>query len=884
MNNTIEISSIIKKRTLGLVFVLGAASLAFAQEKINVTGKIADKNNVAVPYASVSFTNKANKQLSDAALTDENGAYMIALVPGNYDITIEAIDYKKYTSTKLISPSDKSGNFTIEKESAATLTPTKEIEGVTIVAASTKAYKVDLDKKTYNVNSDILSKGGNLQDVLQNVPSVTVDTDGSVSMRGNTNVRFLINGKPSSLLGIDDGANALQSIPSESIDRIEVITNPSSKYEASGTAGILNIILKKEKKSGFNGSVTGTLGYLPRTNLNANLNWRKGDWTWYVNGGGGYNENESSSKNNTRRFETIDQIPSNNDSFPFVKSSEQTGKDERDGQNYNLTAGVVRDINDKTSINLSGMIRSFDNNSVGLNTYDETLFNSFFEERRDQDNKIFYEEVGPRYQSEAYRTRENIGKNKNFATQIDFGIDQKIGDNGQNLSVSGSYQTNKSDGDSVINQTASETSEYGTTSSSSLTNVLNSSTTNTFIGKADYELPIGENSRFEAGARYDFNKNDYNYFVDQNQNGGAFSPRLDFTSNTTYKENILGAYAQFKSKIGEKFAYQLGLRSETSAIDINFDAYRLNSTTGNYEPYQENVKKNYTKFFPSAFLSYDLGNDDQILLNFSRRINRPRAFSLIPFMSFNDDRNYFRGNPDLNPSYENSYELGYSISKKKFTINPTLYYKKSEDEQNRYSYMDISGAVNTIPFNIGSETNYGLDLNGTYDPFTWWKMMLSADLYGYKNEGTFNLFPENPATEMDFSGDVFSYRLRLNNTFKPTKTLSVQIQSFYRAGEKTAMNNRKAMYGVDLGATQTIWKGNGTIAFNVRDLFNTRRMRNTVNTPQYSMERKMQWQPRQFSVSLTYRFKQGERVDVKKKGKDINNNYSGEDEMGGGGM
>ena len=872
MNNTIEISSIIKKRTLGLVFVLGAASLAFAQEKINVSGKIADKNNVTVPYASVTFTNKANKQLSDAALTDENGAYMIALVPGNYDVTIEAIDYKKYTSTKLITPSDKSGNFIIEKEAGATLTPTKEIEGVTIVATSSKAYKVDLDKKTYNVSSDILSKGGNLQDVLQNVPSVSVDTDGSVTMRGNSNVRFLINGKPSSLLGIDDGANALQSIPSESIERIEVITNPSSKYEASGTAGILNIILKKEKKAGFNGSVTGSLGYLPRTNLNANLNWRKGDWTWYVNGGGGYNENESSSKNERTMKDDVSSLASKK--FPFIQYTKQNAEDTREGQNYNVTAGVVRDINDKTSINLSGMIRTFKNDSNSLNSYQEKIW------LNDDDNVL-----NP-YLTDVLRDRNSIGTNENFATQIDFGIDQKLDDNGQNITVSGSVQSNKSDSYSqIFDNTDTFIGNTLFNNKMSLNNVFSESKSNTFIGKADYELPIGDYSRFEAGLRYDYNKNGYDYFVDQSDNGGGDYTKFGFTSNTVYKENILGIYTQFKSKIGEKFAYQLGLRGENSTIDIDFNYFKETAPGSNiWNPANDKVKKEYFKLFPTVFLSYNITDSSQFLLNYSRRINRPRAFSMIPFMSFNDDRNYFRGNPDLNPSYENSFELGYSISKKKFTINPTLYFKKSEDEQNRYSYLDNDGAMNTIPFNVGSKTNYGLDLNGTYDPFNWWKMMVSADLYGYKNEGGFNLFPEIDETFMDFSGEGFSYRLRWNNTFRPTKNLNIQIQSFYRAGEKTLMNNRKAMYGVDFGATQTIWKGNGTIAFNVRDVFNTRRMRNEINTAQYFSTNERQWQPRQFSVSLTYRFKQGERVDVKKKNKDINNNYSGEEEMGGGGM
>ncbi|MDR2235139.1 MAG: TonB-dependent receptor [Chryseobacterium sp.] len=858
MNQT-EIVSIFTKKTLALTFVLSAAAMAFAQEKAGVTGMIVNKNNQPVPYASVTFSNKANKTLSDAVLTDEKGQYKLELAPGNYDITVEAIDYKKSIVNKSVTGPGNIGALSIEPEATTTLDgKTQEIQGVVITAAATKPYKVELDKKTYDPSQDIVSKGGNLQDVLSNVPSVSVDTDGTVSMRGNSNVRFLINGKPSSLLGIDDGANALQSIPADQIERIEVITNPSSKFEASGTAGILNIILKKDKKMGFNGSVTGSIGYLPRTNLNANLNWRKGNWTWYVNGGGGYQRNESTSKNLTIRKDDISTLDPTK-AFPFTQYSNQDGKSKREGDNYNLTAGFAHDFNDKTSINFSGMIRSFDTDQKVLNTYNEIIYDT------------------PASSNNLIRERNSFGNNKNFATQLDFGLDQKIGENGQLLSASASYQTNKSDGTNQIVQ-KSYIDHVLQNTGNSINNVSTDAKTDTFIGKLDYELPIGEQSKLEAGARYDYNKNTYDYFVDQSNNGGTPYTRYDFTSNTVYSENILGVYAQFKSKIGEKFAYQLGLRSETSKIDINFQNFDETGAPKN----TPEVNKNYTKLFPSVFLSYDLAKNNQLLLNYSRRINRPRAFSLIPFMSFDDDRNYFRGNPNLNPTYENSFELGYSLSKKKITFNPTLYFKRSEDEQNRYQYVDETGAVNTVPFNVGTETNYGLDLNGTYDPFSWWKMMLSADLYGYKNTGSYNLFPENPRTLNDFSGSGFSYRIRFNNTFKPTKNLSLQVQSFYRAGEKTAMNNRKAMYGFDLGVSQTIWKGNGTIGFNIRDIFNTRKMRNYANNAQFTRDMEMQWQPRQFALSFTYRFKQGEKIDTKPKvKKDINSNTNGDDDQGG---
>lgn len=851
MTDKIEISSIIRKRTLGLVFVLGAASLAFAQQKVNVSGKIVDKQNQPVPYASVSFNNKASKLNSDATLTDEKGDYKLDLMPGNYDIIIEAIDFKKSTLNRQITAAGNLGNFSVEAEAAVTNTKTQDIQGVVITAQAVKPYRVEIDKKVYDPSLDIVAKGGNLQDVLANVPSVDVDTDGTVSMRGNSNVRFLINGKPSSMLGIDDGANALQSIPADQIERIEVITNPSSKYEASGTAGILNIILKKSKKVGFNGSVEGTLGYLPNTRLNTNLSWRKGAWTYYINGGGGYNRNKS--KNNSDFNSYLDPQTLNDG---FSMRSVQNGINEGENKSYNVNTGFVVDVTDKSTLNASVMFRNFNNESTGQTDY----FDSVIIKDR---NATGYPNV-PYTLQDQYTNRLNTGTNVNNSFQADLGFEQKIGDKGQLLSLATSYQKNKSDGTSLITENGYDNELDVATNT--INNILTVSENSTFLAKADYELPIGEASKLEAGARFDSNKNDYDYYVDQSQNNGPVSVLPNFTSNTFYNENILAGYAQFKSKI-ENFGYQVGLRAENTNINVDFQ--RVSDAE------KKNVEKNYLKFFPSVFLSYDLGKNNQLLLNYSRRINRPRSFFLIPFMSYNNNRNLFSGNPDLNPTYENSFELGYSLSKSKFSLNPTLYFKKSEDEVNMYQYSGLNEQGNTVlytmPVNAGSETQYGLDLNATYDPFKWWKIMASADVFGYKNEGSYEDF--------DFSGDGFSSKFRLTNTFKPTKTTSFQIQGFYRGAQNTVSTQRKAMYAVNLGASQTIWKGSGTISFNIQDIFNTRSRESFVTTPSYSQYNYMQWQPRQFSVSLSYRFKQGDKVEQPKRKKDINNNASGDEDQ-----
>ncbi|UZT97833.1 TonB-dependent receptor [Chryseobacterium fluminis] len=856
MNQT-EIINIFTKKALGLTFVLSAAAFAFAQEKVNVSGTVVNDSSQTVPYASVTFTNKENKALSDAALADEKGQYKLDLVPGIYDVTIEAVGYKKSLVNKQITAPGNIGVLTIEPDETANLTApkdqkTQEIQGIVLTAASTKPYKVELDKRTYDPSQDIVSKGGNLQDVLSNVPSVSVDTDGTVSMRGSSNVRFLINGKPSALLGIDDGANALQSIPADQIEKIEVITNPSSKFEASGTAGILNIILKKTKKTGFNGSVIGTLGYLPQTNLNTNLNWRKGNFTWFLNGGGGYRESKNTSRNN----DYFNNAVLADDLVQRDTNSESKSKN----NNYNASAGIIYDITDKTSVNASGTVRTFENENFGNIDYGYTPL------------------TNPFYTS----TRKTTGRNNNLAFQGDFGLDHKFDDKGQNLSLSLSLQRNRSYNDTDIEDTGF-----------SLKNIVNQYTLNkSFIAKADYELPVGEYSKLEAGYRLDINNNTYSNDVLEGElvENPTLSYLAPYTYDALYKETFNAFYLQFKSKIG-KLNYQLGLRDEISTIDINYQNLVPN------EP-ALNKTKNYNNLFPSVYLSYEIAKDNQFLLNYTRRIDRPRSFFMIPNPNYNDNQNIFDGNIDLNPSYVDSYELGYSISKKKFTINPTLYYRHQTDDTKMLVYnilaTDIDGDVlepkriesHTKPINLGTDDRFGLDLNFSWDATSWMKFLGNVDVFGYNTKGSilYDTFDRdnNPIQDVaNFEGKGFSTRARLTSTFKVDKTFSFQLQGFYRGGQKSAYQDRKDMYAINFGASKTIWKGNGTLAFNVQDIFNTRAMRSTTYTANSIRDSYMQWQPRQFTVSLTYRFKQGEKIEQPKRKKDINSNATGGDEQGG---
>ena len=846
MTSKFEITSIIRKKALGFTFVLSAASLAFAQQKTMISGEVTATQNVKIPYASINFTNAGNKTLSDAALTDADGKYSISLTPGKYLVTIEAIDFKKFTTELVVTSAAAVKKFSITPENDSN-ERTKNIEGVTITAQNTKPYRVELDKKIYDPATDLISKGGNLQDVLSNVPSISVDTDGTVSMRGNTNIKFLINGKPSAMLGIDEGSDALKSIPADQIERIEVITNPSSKFEASGTAGILNIILKKSKKLGFNGSVTGTVGYLPQTSLNTNLSWKRGAWSYFINGGGGYSRSKFV---NNQEYRSL-LLPENmKDRSTFYSKQDNDGKGE--SNSYNVTTGFVVDLTEKSALNASVMFRNFTFDSNDTGNYFETFVAK---------NSAGNPPVTTTSLFDLTTNRMSDGIRKNNSFQADLGFDQKIGDKGQLLTLAGSFQNSKSNNDSSADEKSFTTTGFN----SRLQNDVFSTTENTvYLGKADYELPLGELSKFEAGLRFDYTKNDYDYAVNESRNNSAFLPLADFTSKTLYTEKIGAAYGQFKSKIGN-LGYQLGLRVENTNIDIDFRSAR--------EGKQVQKQKEYTGFFPSAFLSYEVTKGSQFLLNYSRRIQRPRSFFLVPFNSYNT-RSLFEGNPDLNPTYENSFEFGYSLSKSKLTLNPTLYFKKSEDQINFYQRRSTNSTGGTVvlttPVNAGSNENYGLDLNGSYDAFKWLRIMGSVDLYGYRNKGQY--------FETDFDGEGFSTRMRLTTTFKPDKNTSVQLQGSYRGAENTAVNNRNAMYVLNAGASRTILKGDGTLTFNIQDVLNSRAREFTYNGPDYTQYSFMQFAPQQFTLSFTYRFKQGDKVDQPKRKKDVNSNFRGDEE------
>lgn len=792
---------------------------SFAQT-VNIKGKVTDEKNHPLEYATVSVQNP--ETLSEVAVdyTNAKGEFSIDIDAGNYILYIESFTGAKFEKEVQISKNEDIGVFKIEEEPVVTL------KSAELTGSSAPVYRMELDKKVYDVSKDPLSKGRSLSEALENVPSVQVDGEGNVSLRGNDNVRILVDGKQSALISGPDIASALKNLPSDIVDRIEVITNPSARYDAEGSAGIINIVLKKGKLKGFNGSVNVSGGIPTTAGVSANLNYRIGKWNLFTNLGYRYSDSERESESYTTRFNQ-----------GIASSYENMNGETTDSRsNYNLMLGTDFYLDDNNIFTLSGTYRKSETSG------DSELKYLDFDSDHNQT-------------ASSSRTQKQDGNQKSL--EGNFNYKRKFNDKGHELT----FDAKSSYNDEPRNSSLKEIGNLVNSSERTFDSEKNKNTTLS----ADYAYPFAEKSKFEFGARADFNNIISNFKVDS-LSGEDWIPLNKYTSETDYQQNVFAAYTQFGQAFG-KFSYFAGLRVENSNVTVNSV---LNHSV---------VKKNYTDLFPSLFLNYEFESTDQLQLSYSRRIRRPSSWFLIPFSSYSDNRNLFMGNPDLNPQYTDSYELSYITKIGKLTMTPNIYYSRTHDNIQRYQSMTDNGVFVSRPINVGTDDRFGGELTFTLRAFSWWSMMGNVNLFGYKTRGEYtDIFTDistgQTITQVtNFDGDGFSWFGRLSNTFNLPSKISMQISGMYRAGTRTAQSNRKPMYGVDLSFNKDIFNDNATISFSIRDLFNTRGFRATSYGESFTMDSKFRWGVRSFNVSFSYRFNQSKRDQRKKDQKDNNKDF-----------
>lgn len=788
------------KKILIVALTLFLSITAFAQrpesKKITITGKVIEKGtNLPLEYATIVFENSTTKQLS-GGITDENGNFKFEVTAGNYNVRAEFISFKNVIIPQKVFNADTNLG-TIQMQ--ADVAQLNEVE----VIAEKSTVEIKLDKRVYNVGKDMMVKGGTVSDVLDNVPSVTVDAEGTVALRGNENVKILIDGKPSGLAGINI-ADALKLLPADAVEKVEVITNPSARYDAEGGGGIINIILRKGKANGVNGSVMVNAGDPETYGTSINLNKKSDDYNLFSNIGYNYRNNPGNSMVDAEYFNSDGSISR------FIK---ERRKNDRLSEGYNANFGI--DLNLSKSLTWTNALTFRENNGKNPD-------NVFFYNFDASNNPTFV------------RNRLNDQKSDEFSIEYSSNFTKKFKKDDHKLTVDfASSQNRENEFASIYDQVLGNPASLFTQETS------NKNTQQRNLIQSDYVLPIGKNGRFEAGYRGNFLKNLTDFVV---------TPVSTFSNTLEYIENVNALYTQYGSKIN-KFSYFFGLRFEDSHIEVN--SLSLN----NY-----NTKK-YNNLFPSATFNYEFSESSSVSLSYSKRINRPRGRFLNPVSSLSSNINIFQGNPDLNPSYTDAIDLGYLKRWKKLTFNTSAYINVTNDAFQfirKESGLFVEGVpvILSTPINLSKEYRAGFEFNLNYTPYKWWRLNGNFNLFRNETQGNYSYVDYVGNTvNQNFDNVALTWFSRISSKITLPYKIDWQTNATYNAPQTNAQGKSLGVASMNLAFSKDVLKDKASISLNVSDVFNSRKRIMETNIPNVvSSYSEMQWRVRQVMLTFTYRF------------------------------
>ncbi|MFZ6051488.1 TonB-dependent receptor domain-containing protein [Halocola ammonii] len=775
-----------------LFFLLVTANIALAQSNPTVEGKVKDENGAPIPYATVALYSQSDSTLVQGAATDVNGEFKVQAQPAVYYLQISFLSYQKKTI------SDINLNSGDRDLGEIKLTPGSVALEEAVVETERSQMELKLDKRVFTVGQDLSNQGGSASEVLDNVPSVTVDVEGNISLRGSNNVQILIDGKPSGMVG-SDPAEALRQIPGDLIERVEVITNPSARYQAEGEVGIINIILKKDERKGLNGTFTGTAGYPENFGASFNLNFRREKINWFAQYGIRYRDLPGGGN----RFREVN-AP---DTAYIFRSEEERS---RGGISHNFRAGADFYLKNDNSITISGLYQHENGLNTEVNTYRDFDIDGNFlgEEARDQEEIEIENTVEAAFN---HKKKFDGDDDHTWETIINFYNEEDTED---------SDLTETSDD---ANVPPLEQDAYNTENEQN------------FLFQSDYIRPIGEEGKFETGMRISNRIIENDYSVRIREQGGEWMTVDTLDNNFRYDETIYAGYMMYGNALN-KFNYQFGVRSEYSVIGTEL-----------IKSAEEN-DRDYINFFPSIHLGYEFNEQHTMQLTYSRRLSRPRFRSLLPFSNFSDDRDFYRGNPDLNPEFTDSYEAGYLYFGEKGSFLSSVYYRHRTGVIERIAVQTENGNNTRFPVNLSVQDAYGLEFNFSYQPVEWYSVNSDFNFYRAITVGEYN--------GQSYNADTYTWYARMNNKFSIDTKTDAQISARYRAPRETTQGRVKALYSIDLSIARDVLDGKGTLAFNVRDVLNSRRWRQVLDQPTFYEESEFQWRARQFILTFTYRLNQ----------------------------
>lgn len=791
----------VRSLTAAILFI-SACLIPFAshaQGKFRVTGKVLDSLNLApLGFATVRIVNAETSALVNGAITGDDGVFNLDLQAGRYVAEIDFMGYQSYRSRA----------FSLSKEQDAhdlgsvRLSSSSRTLDEVVIQAEKSSMELTLDKRIFNVGQDLANKGGTATDILMNVPSVSVDPEGGVRLRGSDNVRILIDGKPSGLVSFK-GGSGLQQLQASMIERVEVITNPSARYEAEGMAGIINIVLKKDNSQGFNGSFEVITGHPINYGAAANINYRHRKVNFFVNYSVAYREQP----NVGRQYQEVYDAG-------LTHVTQQSNNGYITGFNNSIRGGIDFFFSEKSVLTGSYLWRRSDASRITNILYEDFLNPGntslgHTERRQDED------EVEPNSEYSLIYKRSFSRKGHELTGEVKY-LDNWESSN--QLFTTKIYPANS--------DVAAETIETS----------LNDEYEKQFLVQIDYVQPFAKEGKFETGVRTSFRDMENDYIVSRKNDSGGFDPLPGLDNVFLYNENIHAAYGILGNKTG-KVSYQAGLRAEWTDVKTTL-----------VETNEVNPRK-YANLFPSAHATLDLPAQNAIQASYSRRVRRPFYNDLSPFMTFSDNRNFFSGNPDLNPEFSNVFEVGHIKYFEIGTLTSSVYYRDTDDKIQSIRTVDpVTGFARTMPRNLKGEQSYGIEFVSNLTPVKWWKVDLNFNFFHSKIDAS-NI-------DENYMRTTYSWFARATNRFSLPKGFDTQIRANYEAAQKTAQGERKALYYIDLSASKDVLKGRGTLILSVLDLFNSRRMRTITEGEDFYTYGNFQFRRRQINLTFSYRIKQ----------------------------
>lgn len=791
-------------KNLYLLLLVGClGSSVFAQTPVSVRGTLVDEQNAPVPFTTVALHRSADSALVAGATANEAGTFTIPVAAGQYYLKISSVAYL----SKVISPV-RVANADVQIGTVVLKTSAQRLAEV-VVQGEKSQMELALDKKIFNVGKDLANAGGTAIDVMRNIPSVAVDVEGNISLRGSGSVRILIDGKPSGLVSFKGGAG-LQQLQGSQIERVEVITNPSARYEAEGMGGVINIVLKKERQEGFNSSVDLITGYPANLGVATNLNYRKKNLNFFVNYTIAYRRRPGRN--------SLYQEVYRNDSTLI---SQQNGDFRQRVMNNNIQAGIDYFFNERNILTGSYTYRGSKGKryaDIYYRDFVNSMANPLGVTYRTQDET----ETEPNSEYAITYKRSFLRKGHELSADI------RLLDNWESSDQLFTQQLYKPDGRTPAIPLNRQRS-------------VNDEGEKQLLLQIDYVHPFAKQGKFEAGVRSSDRDMTNDYSVTQQNNAGVYVPLPGLTNNFVYEEKINALYGIVGNKNG-RLSYQAGVRAEWTDVKTTL------KQTNEVNP------RAYANLFPSVHMTYDLPRQHALQISYSRRVRRPTYNDLSPFMTFSDARNFFSGNPDLNPEFTDAYELGHIKYFEKGSISSSAYYRYTTGKILRIRRVDAQGMATTRPENLATENAYGIEFAGSYALAKWWKL-----------DGNFNFFramTDGANLDSDFQSDTYAWFTRLSSRFTVVKGTDLQLRGNYDAPQQLPQGRQKALAALDLAVSREIFNKNGTMTLNVIDVFNSRKFRSITEGTNFYTSSVGQGRLRQINLTISYRFRQA----TKKKG------------------